>query len=431
MNDVIITLIIFILTIINFILGYFSMGVTALISMMALVFTGVITGGEALSGFANSNTIVMVSMFIVSAGLNKTQLVPKLSKLVNRVSGGSFFKVLSGYVLVTALLAQFIPSAMAVFSIVFPIVIGMCEELKISPSKMLFSIGITAIGTVNTLPIGSGAAMYAQFNGMLEAYEYTAYQFGFFDNLIARAPILAIIVLYAIFIAPRFAPDKPVIDIKSENRGNAKKEDMVKLDSTREVLGYIIFIGVILGLAFQSVIGIPIWQISFTGAVLMVATGILSSAEAYTAASLGGMAVLYVGVLALGNALTSTGAGQVIGNFIANMLGGTTNGYIIGFVFFLVPFLLTQVMMNVSVMNVFHPIAIMVCKSLEISPIGPMLLVLIACLTAFITPLATPTVPMMMGLGGYDQKTMLKMSWLPGTIICIASVLWVMTVFPV
>ena len=37
---------------------------------------------------------------------------------------------------------------------------------------------------------------------------------------------------------------------------------------------------------------------------------------------------------------------------------------------------------------------------------------------------------MFMAIGGYDQKTMFKMGWLPALILCIVNVLWVMTIFP-
>lgn len=35
-----------------------------------------------------------------------------------------------------------------------------------------------------------------------------------------------------------------------------------------------------------------------------------------------------------------------------------------------------------------------------------------------------------MDLGGYDQKDLLRMGWLPSIIICVLSVLWVITLFP-
>ena len=61
---------------------------------------------------------------------------------------------------------------------------------------------------------------------------------------------------------------------------------------------------------------------------------------------------------------------------------------------------------------------------------GPLILLSAASLTAFLTPSATATVPLMMGAGGYDQKDLFKMGWLPSLIICVTSVLVTMTVFP-
>ena len=120
----------------------------------------------------------------------------------------------------------------------------------------------------------------------------------------------------------------------------------------------------------------------------------------------------------------------VIGNAIASLFGQNANGYLIGLVFFLVPFVLTQFMMNWAVLNMFAPIAILTCTAIGANPIGPLVLVATGALTAFMTPLATPSVAMFMGIGGYDQKTMFKMGWLPALILCIVNVVWVMTIFP-
>lgn len=112
------------------------------------------------------------------------------------------------------------------------------------------------------------------------------------------------------------------------------------------------------------------------------------------------------------------------------LFGQHANGYVIGLVFFLVPFILTQFMMNWAVLNMFAPIVVLTCLAIGANPIGPMVLVATGALTAFMTPLATPSVPMFMGIGGYDQKTMFKMGWLPALILCAVNVLWVMTIFP-
>ena len=121
MNQMTICLIIFILTLLAyaFLSSRVSMAVISLISVAALMVTGCMDPNDALSCFANSSAILMASMFVVSAGLNRTQMVKKISAFICRISKGSFTKVLAGYVILTCILAQFIPSAAACFSVVF------------------------------------------------------------------------------------------------------------------------------------------------------------------------------------------------------------------------------------------------------------------------------------------------------------------------
>ena len=82
----ILCLVIFVLTIASFLWGKISMGLTALLSMVLLVLTGCIDITTALSGFSNSNTIIMACMFIISAGFSKTQMVAKLSRGVAKAA---------------------------------------------------------------------------------------------------------------------------------------------------------------------------------------------------------------------------------------------------------------------------------------------------------------------------------------------------------
>lgn len=77
---------------------------------------------------------------MVAAGFTRTQFVKKAAASVNKIAHGSLMMVMLGYVLVTALLAQFIQSSVIVFGIMAPMMIASCEELKISPSKTLFPL---------------------------------------------------------------------------------------------------------------------------------------------------------------------------------------------------------------------------------------------------------------------------------------------------
>ena len=310
MNQMTICLVIFILTLLAyaFLSSRVSMAVISLISVAALMLTGCMDPNDALGCFANSSAILMASMFIVSAGLNRTQMVKKISAFICRISKGSFTKVLTGYVILTCILAQFIP--------------------------------------------------------------------------------------------------------------------------VREFIGYATFVCVLLGLLFSGKIGLPTWEIAFIGALVIAASGILNKKELIESMNLS-MVLLFVGALAIGTALSGTGVADMIGNHLSSIILGVHNNYIAGLIFFLAPFVLTQFMLNLGIYSIFVPLYIMICKSMGANPIGPIMLCMIASMTAFFTPLATPAVPLMMGAGNYSVKQLVKMGWIPFLAITVVSVFWIMTIYPI
>ena len=426
-TQLIITLVVFILMVLGFVQSKVSRAVVALGAMLVLVFTGCLDAKTALSGFSNSNTILIATMFVVSEGFSRTQTVSRISKLLGKVSKGSFTMVMAGYVIITMLLANVAGSSAAAFAIVFPMVFAVCDELGFTRSKMLYALGIVSISTCATFPIGGSATTYAQYNGYLESLG-AVQRVSMLEPMIARLPGVIAICAYAIFLAPKFSPELPPVLTDSSKKAGKSREPLAPW---REKVCVVVFILVIVGLLFADKLGIAGWMITLAGALIIAATGILSTKEVYGAASLGGIVMMYVGVLGVGNALTATGAGEAIGNAVASMLGGTTNGYIIGLVCFLVPFLVTQVLNNRAVAAIFTPIAIMTCTALGVDPIGPMILSNAGALSAFMTPMATATVNMYMGLGGYSQKDLIKMSILPSIILTVVNVLWIMTIYPV
>ena len=403
-------------------------GVVALCTIVLTIYSGLVEPKDVLPNFSNTNVILILSMFIVAAGLNRTQAVSNMSAMVYRFSHGNFTAMLSGYILLTFLLANFIPSPLAVYAIVCPLVANMCKECGVSPSKAMFPICLVDVGTCAALPIANGAVTFATMNGYLESYGYTEFQMGILDNFIGRAPMVIVVLLYALFIAPRFCPSQPSVAILSDASGSGKKE-AVPLNAWREFLGYFIFIMTTLALIFQKQLGLTSWQIALTGAAVVVASGVLSPREAVNAIPVRIM-LLLIAALTVGGAMVSSGLGDLIGNTLAAALGGTTNGYVIGAVFFVIPFILTQFMQNQSVSNIFIPIVILTCKALHCNPVGPLILLNAACLTAFLTPMATPVIPVVMDAGGYTMKDLFKMGLLPSLIIPVVSVFWVMTVFP-
>lgn len=238
------------------------------------------------------------------------------------------------------------------YCIVAPIVTATCEEMNISISKTIFSVGLVSIAACAIILVGGSLAMLAELNGYIAANGYEQYTMEAMDLFKGRGMSLLVLILYTTFVGFRFAPEKPIVASKDSSELSKRVAHHEPLKRPQEI-----------------------------------------SAIASTASSLG-------------------------------------NPYLIGALFYLIPFFLTQIMQNRTVMAIFAPIAILACKSMGADCTGPLLLVASACCTAFMTPMATPTVPMVMGIGGYDMKSNMKQSILPAILLSVANILWVMTIYP-
>jgi len=427
-TQLIICIIIFAVTLLLYILNKIPMWVTAMGSMLLLVLAGCLKPETALSGFSNSNTILMSGMFMVAAGLRRTTFVKALCRSIMKLTKGSFTKAYFGYIIITVLLTNFISSPMVVFSIVAPLVAALCEESDTSPSKVMFPICVVAIGCCMIFPTDAAITQASQNNAFLATYEMSHYVMEPLDFLKGKWPMLIVLPLWALFIAPKFLPEQPTMPINL-GTGKSGNKEAKALSQFSNQAGMIIFFVTIIALFFSPQLGIANWIIACIGGILMVLCGVLSSKEAMDALPLD-MILLFVGALSLGSALSETGAGDVIGEWLSVAVGGTQNSYAIGALFFIVPFIITQFMLNRAVVQVFTPICILACKALGADPIGPMILVTAGCLTAFLTPMATPAIPMAMAQGGYDLKDLLKGGWLVTILIMVVYVFYVMTIFP-
>ena len=437
-TQMVLCLAVFLLMIIGYVAGP-KYGITNGITGMAIValtaWLGLAPLDVILSHFATSNNLLIIGMFIIAAGFSRTQAVKKVSAAVYKISGGNFTKVLAGYVIIGFILTNLGMTPMATFALIGPLATACCEEFDMSPSKMIMPIALATIGSFSSLPVGSGSIVFAQQNAYLESYGYTAYSMELLDIFFGRFPLAVVVLLYAIFIMPKFCPAQPNIPptiqvVKSGKTGKGGK-DQPPLSPLQEFLGYGIFaVNTVLLVINSTVCEITAsWLLAYTGATILVVSGVLKPKEAINAIPVR-VILMLAAASSIGTAMTQSGVGELIGDVLAGALGDTTNGYVIGAAFFVIPFILTQFMNNVSVGNIFRPILILTCKSLGCNPVGPLILLLSGYMTAFMSPMATGTIPIAMDLGGYNQKDLIKMGWLPSIIIAVFAVLWIMTVYP-
>lgn len=424
MNSMVICLIIFAVMIILFFNRKIPMAFTSMGVIVALYVAGCVDKATVFAGFGNNNVLTMAGMFIVAAGLSRTQMVNNITKLLYRVNNGSFTRVLASYILVIFLLGQFVPSLPAMFAMVYPLVISMCKQLKCSPSKMMYPIAVTVVSTSFVIePIGPYAAWFVTQNGYLESYGWTGSPLSMWSETMVFLPTALVTLLLTIFVLPKLIPDQPETETAAITGPDITNNEA--LSPVREFLGYGIFIATVIGL----MLGLPSWAVTMAGATAVVLSGVLDEQTALIRMNMS-MVLLYAGVTVMGEALGNTGAAQLLGDLAAGALSGVRNGYIIGAVFYLVSFLMTSFLYNRATTTVLIPILIISCSSIGCDPRGPVILCSLASMSSLITPMPNPVVPMAMQAGGYTQKTILRVGIIPAIVRGIVGVAIAMTIFP-
>lgn len=206
-TQLIICLIIFLLTVIGYCSGLYSLATVAITSMMALVLTGCLETENALSYFANANVIMIAGMCIVAAGFNRTSFCLSIAGHISHIAKGSLSKMMLGYVVIGVLLSQFIQSPVVVFGIIAPMLAASADSMGIKSSKVMFPVGVATIVTCCTIPLGAGATVAAELNGYIESYGYTDFMVALTDPMKGRLPLMIIAIIYCAFFAQKFAPD--------------------------------------------------------------------------------------------------------------------------------------------------------------------------------------------------------------------------------
>jgi di/tricarboxylate transporter len=148
---VITVLAILLASVILFITEKIRYDVVAILVLVSLALTGLVTPTEALSGFSNLAVITVWAVLILSEGLNKTGFANWVAGLINRFAGTGEFRLTAILMLTVGFLSSFMNS-IGVAALMLPAVIDLARKTGRAPSKLLIPVSFGALlGGMNTL----------------------------------------------------------------------------------------------------------------------------------------------------------------------------------------------------------------------------------------------------------------------------------------
>ncbi len=162
----------------------------------------------AISGFANTATITIVGMYMLSAGIQNTGLVQRLGLYLADFTKGSEDRALLATVGTTGPIAGFINNT-PVVAVFIPMISDLAKKGGVSPSKLLLPLSyaailggtLTLIGTSTNLLASEFAATLLP-RGPIGMFEFTA----------LGVVILVIGITYLLTIGRRLTPARIPVD---------------------------------------------------------------------------------------------------------------------------------------------------------------------------------------------------------------------------
>lgn len=133
---------------------------TALLIILSLAVTRILDPKEAFAGFSSEPALIVVAVFVLSAGLSATGLTDAIGNAVSRVAGKNQWTANLVIMTTVAALSAFTHHLM-VTAMMLPIVMRLCREQDLPSSRLLIPMATAAsLGTTLTL-IGAPAFLLA------------------------------------------------------------------------------------------------------------------------------------------------------------------------------------------------------------------------------------------------------------------------------
>ncbi|MFN8598344.1 MAG: SLC13 family permease [Anaerolineae bacterium] len=199
---------------------------TALLILLALGVTGLVTPQQAFSGFSNSSVILLLAVFIMTGALFHTGVSSVIGHALVRAAGRSEVRLIA-LVTLTAAGLSLLMNNIASAAVLMPAVMDAARRTKISPSRVLLPMAFaTQLGGMATLFTTSNLVA----SGVLHNAGLTG--FGVFDFIPVGGLAALAGLAYLIVFGRRALPDRrPVDDLRQHEK---TRDDLLNLYQIQE-----------------------------------------------------------------------------------------------------------------------------------------------------------------------------------------------------
>jgi di/tricarboxylate transporter len=217
-------LVILAISIFLFIADWIRVDVVALLVLLALVLTGLITPTEAFEGFSSPAVITVWAVFIVSGGLFYTGVANRLGDRLLKVAGSRPPRLI-GLLMATVGLMSGVMNNVGATAVLMPAVVSMSRKARLRASQLLMPLAFgSLLGGMTTL-VGTPSNILASDALRMAGLE----PFSLLDFAPVGIPALIVGVVFTALVGRRLLPERAT----SERFGAAVGPDEELVDLYR------------------------------------------------------------------------------------------------------------------------------------------------------------------------------------------------------
>lgn len=222
-TDAVITLVILTAAIVLFLTNWIRADVVALLVLISLGVTGVLTVEEAFSGFSRSAVVTIVAIYVLAAGLNLTGAGERVGNWLGRAAGESEGRLVVLVMVGGAFLSLFMNN-IAAAAVLLPGVSSAARRRNVNPARLLMPLAFATI-------LGGMATLFTSTNIVSSGLLAEAGLDGFSVLSFAPVgiPVVIVGVLYMAVVGRRILHERPAPEQFDSRPPDTLEEDLAEI----------------------------------------------------------------------------------------------------------------------------------------------------------------------------------------------------------
>nr|WP_302478931.1 SLC13 family permease [Ruegeria arenilitoris] len=213
-----------------------------MIVVIALILSGILASGQAMSGFGSPVVIMVAALLIIGEMLDRTGIAHSIGNLILRYGGNSETRLLV-FLMVGAGILGSVMSSTAIVAIFVPIILRIAAKTGLHQSRLLLPMSYAALISGMLTLIATAPNLVVSDTLQEGGYE----PLGFFSFFPIGLFVPVVAILYSLTIArPMLAGDDAAVEAERPSEGTAsRRASSLKLLETFALLDKFYLVSVV------------------------------------------------------------------------------------------------------------------------------------------------------------------------------------------